>query len=335
MKKIIIDAFGGDYAPDEIILGAINAYNKDNSLELVLVGKQDIIEAKLLENNFDKNNVEILNADTIIDNDESPTVALKQKKDSSIAVSFDALKTRDDCGAFISCGSSGAVLTASVLKLGRIKGVSRPALAPLLPTIGGGKVLLIDCGANMDCKAINLLHFAQMGKSYMNTFGVKNPRVALLNVGVEDHKGNALCKEAFELLKSDSNINFVGNIEARDALSGDYDIIVTDGFSGNVLLKSSEGAIKLMSSELKESLTHNFVSKIGALLTKKSLKSMKDKLDYTKLGGAVFVGVKKIVIKSHGNSKASSVFQTIFQAKTLLEKDIVNEIEKNITIEQN
>lgn len=321
--KIVIDAFGGDNAPNAIIDGVLLALKKYD-FTAVLTGDENIINKYLEDKKYDKQRIEVVHAPDVITNDDVPTVAIRTKKQSSLVVAFDILKKDDECKALISAGSTGATLTGGFLKIGRIKGISRPALAPLLPTKTGGQVVLIDCGANVDCKPINLCHFAIMGSEYFKTmFGVENPRVALLSNGVEDKKGNELVHQTFELMKK-LPINFVGNMEARDALSGDYDVIVTDGFAGNVLLKSIEGSVKMAMSLVKDAMMSSFKSKIGALLCKKSLGKVKDKLDYNKYGGSFFVGCKKTIIKSHGSSKDITIMAAIKQAIDL-ENNKVNE----------
>lgn len=328
--KIILDTFGGDYAPDEIIKASLLALYKHKKLHLTLVGRQDIIQKELVGKKFDPERLEIINATEVITNEESPVEAIRRKKDSSIVKAVEAFKADDSFCAFISAGSTGALLTASVLKLGRIKGVARPALSPLLPTAKGGQVMLIDCGANVDAKPINLQQFALMGSVYMQqVFGIEKPRVALLSVGVEDEKGNELVKESLPLLRS-LPINFVGNMEARDLLTGDYDVVVSDGFAGNVLLKSTEGAFKTAFREMKNATKSSFLAKIGALFMKKSLKKMMKKFDYQSSGGSPLLGVKGLVIKAHGSSKAREFLATIDQAIALSEKNINELIEKGL-----
>lgn len=315
MTKVVLDAFGGDHSPEEIVKGAVMALKKYDELNIILTGDQERLEA-LLESE-DKNireKIEIIDAKEIILNEEAPTVAIRTKRDSSLVKAFDAVRTNEEVAGFVGAGSTGAVLTGAFLKLGRIKGISRPALCPILPTKKGTNVAIIDCGANMDAKPINLVHFALMGTAYLKSvYGIENPRVALLNVGVEEHKGNDLSKEAFELLSRLEGINFVGNMEARELLSGDYDLVVTDGFAGNVLLKSTEGAILSVLSMLKDEIKDGVMSKIGALLMKRVFKNLKAKLDYSKQGGAVLLGCKKLIVKSHGSSKAESICASIKQ----------------------
>lgn len=317
--KIVIDAFGGDNAPSQIIEGAIDAINAEKGFDIILVGNEDIIKERLKEYEFDSSRVEIVDAKEVITNDEEPTVAIRQKKDSSLCVSFKILKENDDAVAFVSAGSTGAVLVGATLKLGRLPGVSRPALCPVMPTMIDGKnVLLLDVGANADCKPINLHDFAIMGKEYARVgLGIENPKVALLSNGTEDKKGNALTHEVFPLLKSDESINFIGNMEARDILSGQADVVVTDGFSGNIALKATEGAVNTILKMIKGEIKSSFKGKLGGLMLKDSFKKIRNKVDYNNLGGAVFLGAKKLVIKSHGSSTAETIMNTVFQAVSL------------------
>lgn len=327
--KILVDAFGGDYAPDEIIKGTIEALAADSDINVILSGDSDIIGEKLKVFNYDSSRLEILDAKEVITNDESPTEAVRKKKDSSIVKGFNKLNSDDDIKAFVSCGSSGAVLTGAVLLLRRIKGVARPALAPVLPTVDGGNVILIDCGANADCKALNLVQFALIGKAYAESSGIKEPRIALLSNGAEDKKGNELMKEAFPLLKDNPELNFIGNMEARDLLSGTADVVVADGFSGNVALKASEGAALMMLKLLKKGIMGGGIrSKIGYLLLKPVFKKVKKVMDYNDNGGAVLLGLNKLVIKSHGSSKAKAVAASILQAKRLSEIGITERIKE-------
>lgn len=328
--KIIIDAYGGDNAPYEIVKGVINSVNKNKDLKIVLAGKQEEILNILKEFEFNESQIEIINAQEVITNDESPTAAIRTKKDSSLVVAFDKMKENNYDG-LISAGSTGAILTGAILKVGRIKGVSRPAMCPILPTTKGTPVCICDCGANMDCKPVNLCHFAIMASEYLKaTMGVKNPRVAILNVGSEDHKGNELVKQTFSLLK-ELPINFVGSIEARELLSGDYDVVVCDGFAGNVLLKSTEGAVMTVLNMLKTEIKSRFRCKLGALFMKPAFKTLKSKLDYTSYGGSPFIGCKKIVIKAHGTSKAENIEECVKQIIKLRQCEINNVIEEKIS----
>ena len=317
--KIVVDAMGGDLAPKEIVLGSLDALVTDKDLTVVLVGDVDKITPILQEEKYDKARIELVDAKDVISNDESPTMAIKTKKESSLVKAFDYLMANEDAEGFVSAGSTGAVLVGAFMKVGRIKGVSRPALAPILPTAKGNGVVLCDCGANVDCKAVNLLHFALMGRAYAQAMlDVEEPRIALLSNGVEDHKGNELCHEAFELLKAEEGINFVGNCEARDILSGDYDLIVCDGFNGNIALKSAEGAATTIIGELKKGIYGGGLrAKLGGLLLKPTLKGVMKRMDYNAHGGACFLGVNKVVVKSHGASKRKSICASILQAKSL------------------
>lgn len=330
--KIIIDAFGGDNAPDEIIAGALEALEEKNNFTAVLCGKSDIIQEKLKAYSYDKTRVEILNAEEVITCEEEPTFAIRRKPNSSICVAFKELKNNDDAKAFVSAGSTGAVLVGATLKLGRISGVNRPALCPVIPTLKDDKnVILLDAGANADCKGINLCQFAIMGSAYAEKLGVVNPKVALLSNGTENEKGNELNHEVFPILKEMKEINFVGNIEARDILSGEYDVVVTDGFSGNIALKSMEGAIKTTFSILKSEIYSSVKGKLGGLLLKKSFKKLKNKLDYNEKGGALFVGVNKAVIKAHGSSKRLAVKNAVLQAVDYAEFDVASHIAKKLS----
>lgn len=333
--KVVVDAFGGDYAPKEVVLGCIQALQKNPKLNLVLAGDKDKIEQELLANVFTSERLEIMHAPDIVSNNDAPAMAIRQKPTSSIVVAYDYLRTNEDAVGLISAGSTGATLTGAILKLGRIKNVSRPALAPILPTLTGGQVLLCDCGANMDCKPINLVHFALMGNAYMRAQGVENPRIALLNVGTEDEKGDELTKEVFELLKANKNINFVGNIEARDVVKGNVDVVVCDGFAGNVCLKTMEGTIELLLGSIKGAVKESVWAKLGyACFMKGAFKKVKSKLDYKKFGGAPLLGTAKIVIKCHGNSKASSIARAIEQVVELHQNEMIENISQAVSNEE-
>lgn len=313
--KIIIDAFGGDHAPTEIIKGTLDALKEQDGFDVVFVGKEDVVKLELTGQDYNPQRVSVVNATEVITCDDTPTEAIRTKKDSSIVVAAKMLKDDESATAFVSAGSTGAVLTAAVLLTPRIRGVMRPALAPLLPTLTGGEALLLDCGANVDCKPMNLVQFAIMGSAYMREVkGVENPRVALLSNGTEDKKGCALTHEAFELLKAVDGINFVGNMEARDMLSGDYDVIVSDGFYGNIALKSTEGAVNALFSCIKSEIAASKMVAFGALLMKKGFKNIKNRMDYNKRGGAVLLGMKKIIVKAHGSSKAEAFKNSVLQA---------------------
>lgn len=328
--KIIVDCYGNDLGAKVAVEGACNAVNKDENLSIVLAGKKEELESILASQTCDKGRIEILPADEVISNNESPTEAVKTKTNSSLVRAFDELRHNDEIVGIVSCGSTGAVLTGAFLKIGRIKGISRPALCPIIPTKNGGKVLLVDSGANVDCKPINICHFAIMASSYSKAYlGVENPRVALLNIGTEDKKGNEFCHECFKLLKQ-MPINFVGNMEARDFLSGKYDIVVTDGFYGNILLKASEGAVGFAMGEVKQVIKKSFWAKVGALFMKGSLKQLKSRFNTNAYGGAVLLGVKKLVVKGHGASDALAFEKAIFQVKTLAEQKLCEKIKEQV-----
>ncbi len=331
MYKVVLDVMGGDNAPYEIIKGGVESVIRDPNLDVIMVGKEDIIKNELSKYDYNPLQISIIDAQDEITNDDVPTVAIRQKSESSLVKTINELRTNEEVVGMVSAGSTGAVLTGAFLKLGRIKGVSRPALCPILPTVNGGIVSIVDCGANMDTKPINLVHFALMANAYLkNVYKIENPRVALLNVGTEDHKGNELCKAVFPMLKELKEINFVGNMEARDLLSGNYDIVVTDAFAGNVLLKSTEGAILNLLTMLKKEIKSSVSSKIGYLFMKKSFKNLKNTIDYNKKGGAVLLGCKKLVVKSHGSSKATSIAESIKQVVDMHLANLTEGIEASL-----
>ncbi len=330
--NILLDAMGGDNAPDANIKGAIKAINQIKA-EVTLIGKEDIIRSKIKE--FYGKEIEeisprlkIKNATETIEMEDQPTVAIKHKKDSSMVVGFNMLK-QDEGDVFISAGNSGALLAGATLLVGRIKGIDRPALAGILPAYKS-QLLLIDAGSNTNCKPINLLQFAQMSTIYLrNTFGIEHPAIGLLNIGTEETKGNELVKESYQLLKEKSeelNINFVGNVEGRDAFSGKIDAIVTDGFTGNVFLKTTEGLGKFVKRTLTESLTQNLISKICTIPCLPAINRFKKTMDYKTYGGALFLGVKKPVVKAHGSSDERLFEYTIKQAEKFVENKAVDKM---------
>lgn len=330
--KIILDAMGGDNAPDANIKGAVNAIKKVKA-EVILVGKEEVIRSKVKE--FYGKEIEeisdrlkIKNATETIEMEDTPTVAIKHKKDSSMVVGFKMLKEGEG-DVFISAGNSGALLTGATLIVGRIKGIDRPALAGILPAYHS-RLVLIDAGSNTNCKPINLLQFAQMSSIYIrNTFGVEHPAIGLLNIGTEETKGNELVRESYKLLKDKAeelDINFIGNVEGRDAFSGKVDAIVADGFTGNVFLKTTEGLGKLVKVSLTESLKKNFLSKICAIPTLPAINRFKKTMDYKSYGGALFLGVKKPVVKAHGSSDETLFEYTIMQAEQFVENKAVDKM---------
>jgi glycerol-3-phosphate acyltransferase PlsX len=327
--RIAIDVMGGDNAPRAIIDGSILAL-EEYGVELYLVGlKNEIL--KSLDKEIQENPmVNIVEASEIINVDEAPVNAIKHKKDSSMVVGLKLVKD-GTCDAFISAGSTGAFLAGSLLKVGRIKGIDRPALSPLIPTLKGN-CMIIDAGANVDCKPKNLQQFAIMGAIYMDkVMGINNPRVGLLNIGAEASKGNELTKESFDLIKN-AGVNFVGNVEARDIISGVCDVCVCDGFAGNVLLKNTEGVAMALFKLLKNEFMKNYKTKLGAVLLKDSLKSIKKKFDYTEVGGAPFLGINGIMIKAHGSSDAKAIKNAIRQARLLYDNKCLDTILNEISI---
>ncbi len=325
MFKILLDAYGADKGAAVVVEAAVAALNKHENISIEIVGKVEELEPLLLNQNYDKSRLVLSNAVDVITCNEAPVEAIRTKKNSSLVVCIDKLKTGEYAG-MVSAGSTGAVLSGAVLKLGRLSGLSRPALAPMLPTIKGGRVLLIDCGANMDCKPINLCHFALMGSEYMRVMqNINQPRVALLNVGTEEAKGDELRKSAYHELQH-LPINFIGNIEARDVLNGDCDVIVTDGFSGNVLLKSIEGTIVNLVKVIKSGLKSTTMGKIGGLFAMKPLKNALKRYDYQAYGGSPLLGTKQIVVKSHGSADLVGMLASIEQVKEYAERDLLSKI---------
>ena len=329
---ILLDAMGGDNAPDANIKGAVDAINQIEA-EVILIGKEEIIKSKIKEfYNKDISEIsprlKIKNTTETIEMDEIPTQAIKHKKDSSMVVGFNMLKNGEG-DVFISAGNSGALLTGATLLVGRIKGVDRPALAGILPAYKS-RLVLMDCGSNTNCKPINLLQFAQMSSIYLKTtLGVESPRVGLLNIGTEETKGNELTKESYKLLKEKSKelgINFIGNVEGRDAFSGEVDIVVTDGFTGNIFLKAVEGLGKFVKRSLTESLTKNLISKIAAIPSLPAIKRFSKTVDYKEYGGALFLGVKKPVVKAHGSSDEKLFEFTIKQAESFVKNKAVDKL---------
>lgn len=338
--KILIDAMGGDNSPDEIIKGAVDAVSELES-EIILVGNEKLINQKVKEF-YGKDNItevnsklSIKNAEEVIENCESPTEAIKKKKDSSMVVAFNMLKNGEG-DAFVSAGSTGAFMAGGLLLVGRIKGIDRPALCPILPTYDGKGFMLIDSGANTNCRPINLLQFAKMGQIYMkNVMHVEEPKVGLLNIGAEEGKGNELMKESFERLSEDSNVNFYGNIEGRDMFDGLVNVVVTDGFTGNVALKTTEGIGAMVTKLLKEELKRTPWTYFLAMLMSPALKRFKKRMDYSEYGGALLLGVKKPMVKCHGTANAKIVKFTLKQAENFAKNGVVESIEDSIAKEGN
>ena len=329
--KIVIDVFGADM-PEEIVKGAITAVNLIDEVEIILTGDKDKIQAVIDEVGYKGDKLEIVHAPEVISCDESPTMAIRRKKDSSLVAALDVLKTREDVIGMISAGSTGAVLAGGLFVIGRMEGVKRPALAPFLPTVGEGKTLLIDCGANVDCKPEYLRQFAIMGSIYVKAMlGIENPRVGLISNGVEDHKGNEQIHQTFELLKNEKQINFVGNMESREMFSGDYDVLVSDGFTGNIAMKAAEGTINTFNAILKSEIKSGGLrAKIGYLLLKKSFKNLKKRINYTEVGGSPFLGIDKILVKSHGSSKAKTIYSCVLQVLDIHKSNYIEKMREGI-----
>lgn len=328
--KIAIDAMGGDHAPEQIVKGAIAATNKYSDIEITLVGKEDEIRTYLTD---DAKRISVIHTDEKIESTDAPVSAVRRKKTSSMVLAVKEVK-EGRADACISAGNTGALMTAGLLVVGRIKGIERPALSPMLPTLGEEGFLLLDAGANMDAKPEHLLQYGIMGSVYMQKVrNVHNPRVGLLNVGTEDDKGTGLTKQTFQLLK-EANINFIGNVEARDLLNGVADVVVCDGFSGNIVLKTIEGTALSLFSVLKKELTSSLINKLAAGVLKTSFKKVKDHMDYTEYGGAGLFGLQAPVIKAHGSSNANAIFNSVRQTREMLKQDVVETIKGEITIER-
>ena len=333
MNRVALDAMGGDHAPFEMVKGAVDAVNKDKSVKVFLVGKEELIKAELEKYQYDSSQIEIVNATEVIETAEPPVNAIRRKKDSSIVVGMKMVKNKE-ADAFVSAGSSGAVLVGGQTLVGRIKGVERPPLAPLIPTAKGVS-LLIDCGANVDARPSHLVQFAKMGSIYMeHVVGIKDPKVAIVNIGAEEEKGNALVKETFPMLKELDDINFVGSIEARNIPYGDADVIVTEAFSGNVILKLYEGLGAVLINKIKEGMMTTTRSKIGAFMVKPALKETLKTFDATEYGGAPLLGLRGLVVKTHGSAKAKEVSNSILQCITFKEQKINEKIMECIQTEQ-
>ena len=331
--KVAVDAMGGDNAPVEIIKGAVEAINESRKVKVYLVGQEDVLKKELAGYTYPQEQMEIVHASEIIETAEPPVMAIRKKKDSSLVKALNLVKD-GTCDAYVSAGSTGATLVGGQVIVGRIKGVERPPLAPLIPTATGCS-LLIDCGANVDARPSHLVQFAKMGSVYMeNVMGIPNPKVGIVNIGAEEEKGNALVKETFPLLKNCPDINFIGSVEARDIPAGAADVVVCEAFVGNVVLKTYEGVGLTLIKKVKEGMMTSLRSKIGALLIKPALKQTLKAFDLEQYGGAPMLGLKGLVVKTHGSSKANEIRNSILQCITFTEQKINEKIKEKIMTEE-
>lgn len=332
ITNIALDAMGGDNAPAEIVKGAVEAVEREPAMKVFLVGLQEAIEKELIKYQYNKSQIEIVHAPEVIATAEPPVNAIRKKKDSSMVVGMKMVKEAK-ADAFVSAGSSGAILVGGQVIVGRIKGVERPPLAPLIPT-EKGVTLLIDCGANVDARASHLVQFAKMGSIYMeNVLGIKNLKVGIVNIGAEEDKGNALVKETFPLLKAEKDINFIGSVEAREIPHGQADVVVCEAFAGNIILKLYEGVGAVLVSKIKEGMMSTLRSKIGALLAKPALKQTLKQFDASEYGGAPLLGLNGLVVKTHGSSKSKEVCNTLLQCVTFKQQKINEKIKESIQTE--
>ena len=324
---IAVDAMGGDNAPVEIVKGVVAAVNDNRAVKVKLVGIEDRVKEELSKYTYDSERIQVINATEVIETAEHPVNAIRRKKDSSMVVAMNLVKA-GEADAFISAGSTGAVLVGSQAIIGRINGVKRPPLAPVLPTVKG-PTILVDCGANVDSRPDHLVLFAKMGAIYSEyVLGIKNPKVGIANNGAEEEKGNQLVKETFPLLKECKSINFIGSVETKDIPQGNADVVVCDGFVGNDILKMYEGVGTTLISEIKKAMLSSFRGKLGALLVKPSLKKVLKKYDATEYGGAPLLGLNGLVVKSHGSSTAKEIQKSVEQCISFVESDINSKIKE-------
>lgn len=333
MIKVAVDAMGGDHAPAAIVKGAVDALQERDYLFVYLAGKEDAIRQELSKYSYPQERIQIVPASQVIETGEPPVNAIRGKKDSSLVVAL-GLVRKGEADAFVSAGSTGAVLVGGQVMVGKLKGVERAPLAPLIPTLKGSS-LLIDCGANVDARSSHLVQFARMGSIYMeNVMHIKNPRVALVNIGAEEEKGNALAKETYPLLKACKDINFIGNIEAREIPEGKADVIVCEAFVGNVILKLYEGVAGALMKKVKAGMMSTLRSKIGALLVKPALKNTLKDFDVSEYGGAPLLGLKGLVVKSHGSSDANEIKNSILQCIQFKEQKINEKISEHMNTKE-
>ena len=332
ITNIALDAMGGDNAPAEIVKGAVEAVEKEPAMKVFLIGIQEAIEKELIKYQYNKSQIEVVHASEVIETAEPPVNAIRGKKDSSMVVGMKMVKNKA-ADAFVSAGSSGAILVGGQVIVGRIKGVERPPLAPLIPT-EKGVTLLIDCGANVDARPSHLVQFAKMGSIYMeNVLGISNPKVGIVNIGAEEDKGNALVKETFPLLKEQKDIRFIGSVEAREIPHGQADVVVCEAFAGNIILKLYEGVGAVLVGKIKEGMMATLRSKIGALLVKPALKQTLKQFDASEYGGAPLLGLNGLVVKTHGSSKSKEVCNTLLQCVTFKQQKINEKIKESIQTE--
>ncbi len=333
LVKVALDGMGGDNAPLEIVKGAVEAVNESKDIKVYITGLEEVISAELKKYTYDNDRIEVVNATEIIEMAEPPVMAIRRKKDSSLVKAMNLVK-EGTCDGIVSAGSTGATLVGAQLIVGRIKGVERSPLAPLIPTVNGSS-LLIDCGANVDARSSHLLQFAKMGAVYMESvMGIKNPKVGIVNIGAEEEKGNALVKETYPLLKNCPDINFIGSVEARDIPFGAADVYVCEAFTGNVILKMYEGVGSALISKVKEGMMSSLKSKIGALLVKDALKTTLKSFQTDEYGGAPMLGLNGLVVKTHGSSKSKEIKNSILQCIAFKEQHINQKIKDKLSLKE-
>lgn len=327
--KIVVDGMGGDKGSKEVVKGVILALKEKEDIEVIIVGQEEKLSKIIKEMGYSNERLKIVNADEVIEMTDEPMIAVREKKNSSINVGLDLVKSKQG-DAFISSGNTGALISASQLKLRRIKGILRPAIATVFPS-KTGHIVFMDVGANADTKPEYINQFAIMGSEFAKEIlNINFPKVSLLNIGSEEGKGNEITRQAYELLKKNKSITFTGNIESREMMSGETDVVVSDGFTGNMVLKTSEGVANYIFSMLKEEIQKSFFSKIGVFFLKKSLRKMKNKLDSSEYGGALFLGLNGISIKAHGNSDCMGIKNAIIVADNFAKNNFVEKLKNKI-----